>query len=123
MRPILYAALCSAVFLSGGCLCCLGREEPALMPGAYSSADTGDEWVVHAAEFALGSPEADKLLDGSAVLVEIISAETQVAAGTNYRLEMNVDSPGGRKIVYAVVWRKLSGEHELIELRAAGERR
>ena len=46
-------------------------------------------------------------------LVKIVRARRQVVAGTNYCLDLTVDMGDHEKRAQAVVWKKLSGEHEL----------
>lgn len=115
MKFIICAAFCLAL-LSAGCGLKDGDVRRSV-PGGFSEASVKDEEVVEAAEFAAGSPEAERVLGGDAVLVEIISAEHQVVAGMNYRLVLEIESCGETHFVEAVVWRKLSGDYELVSWR------
>lgn len=95
---------------------CALREGDARHPltGGFSEAPVTGEEVVEAALFAAG--EMDDLGYPGAALSEIVSAEQQVVSGINYRLLLEIESGGRKHLAEAVVWRKLSGEYELISL-------
>lgn len=95
----------------GGLL--VGTVQPSTaaepLVGGYSDVPTTNAQVIAAARFAVSTQAVSKWpLIG---LVEIMEAEQQVAAGMNYRLQLKVKVK--RREAEAVVWRKLSGEHEL----------
>lgn len=83
---------------------------PAPMVGGFQAREVGDDEVVKAAE------EAVKLLqasDPSVELVGIRSAQAQVVAGMNYRLELELKTADGEKASRVVVFRALDGEYSL----------
>lgn len=69
--------------------------------------------VISAAQFAVKAQAAMPDQKAAITLVEILSAQQQVVAGMNYRLRLKVKVDGTEKEAEAVVWRKLSGEHQL----------
>ena len=72
--------------------------------GGYSKAKVDDVKVTAAAEFAV-TEESKK---GTKIsLKSISSAETQVVAGTNYKLVMVIDEAGAEKTVEVVVYEDL----------------
>lgn len=80
-----------------------GEEEQTLV-GGYSKAAVDDAKVTAAAEFAV-TEESKK---GTKVsLKSISSAETQIVAGTNYKLVIVVDEGGTEKNVEVVVYEDL----------------
>lgn len=84
----------------------------AQMAGGWQEASTGDVGVRIAAEAAvntLARKTGQKLK-----LDRIVSARTQVVAGTNYGLLLQVaGTSGGAKMLDAVVWKKLDGTYLL----------
>ena len=72
--------------------------------GGYSKAAVDDAKVTAAAEFAV-TEESRKGTKLS--LKSISSAETQVVAGTNYKLVMVIDEAGAEKTVEVVVYEDL----------------
>ena len=81
--------------------------------GGYSEASITNAEVVAAAQFAVKAQAATPEQKAVITLVELLSARQQVVAGMNYRLRLKVKVDGKVKEAEAVVWRKLSGEHEL----------
>lgn len=82
--------------------------------GGIMRAPADDEMVVEAAEFAV---ERVMYEDGEAAditLRRVRRAGQQVVAGMNYYLVLDVASGRRVRMLEAVVWRRLSGEHELI---------
>ena len=74
------------------------------MVGGYSKASVDDANVMAAAEFAV----AEESKKGTKFcLKSIYSAETQVVAGTNYKLVMVVDEGDTEKTVEVVVYEDL----------------
>lgn len=108
---ILLAA--AAGLLASGCGTGNGPRESEVIPGGFTSATVDDPMVVEAAEFALADISRE-ISSEKVLLKKIISAGQQVVAGVNYRVEMAVEADGDEKIIQALVWRKLSGEHELV---------
>lgn len=64
-----------------------------------------------AANFAVG--EISKKLNEPLALKGIVSAERQVVAGLNFRLELDLTKSNQPFRVRAIVWRKLDGSMEL----------
>lgn len=85
------------------------------MPGGFSKAEFDSETRVVAA-FAVG--EISKKENAPLELKRIISAERQVVAGLNYRLELDLTKNNQPFRVRAVVWRKLDGSMELTSWNA-----
>ncbi len=80
------------------------EAENQTVAGGYSKAAVDDPKVTAAAEFAV-TEEAKK---GTKIsLKSISSAETQVVAGTNYKLVIVVDEGGTEKTVEVVVYEDL----------------
>jgi hypothetical protein len=72
--------------------------------GGYSKTTVDDAQVIAAAEFAV----AEESKKGTKfVLKSITAAETQVVAGTNYKLRILVDDNGTEKTVAIVVYEDL----------------
>lgn len=78
--------------------------EDQTVAGGYSKASVDDAKVTAAAEFAV-TEESKKGAKFS--LKSIASAETQVVAGTNYKLTLVVDDGGTEKTVEVVVYEDL----------------
>ena len=87
------------------------------MPGGYAEASVKEKDVAAAAAFAVKAQEKTlQKKDAPPVklaLVKILSAQTQVVAGLNFRLKLSVRMHDAPKEAEAVVYRKLSGEYEL----------
>ena len=80
------------------------KDEDQTVVGGYSKAKVDDVKVTAAAEFAV-TEESKK---GTKIsLKSISSAETQVVAGTNYKLVMVIDEAGAEKTVEVVVYEDL----------------
>ena len=91
-----------------------GQGFPVL--GGHSEVSVDDPGVVDAANFAVGAQELKEKEQGNHVnirLVAILSATQQVVAGMNYTLRLKLKVHQAEKEAVAVVWRKLSGGHEL----------
>ena len=82
--------------------------------GGYIERDVKDKDVVIAAKFAIKAAKADgaKIKSG-----KILSAASQVVAGTNYRLKLQVTDFGGeksrRRTATAVVYQDLDDNYKL----------
>ena len=79
--------------------------------GGYKAASVSDEGVVAAADFAVAKEE--ETTEGLA-LDEILKAETQSVAGTNYRLCLKVTLGDDSQEVQTIVNRNLKGEFSVI---------
>ena len=74
------------------------------LAGGYSKTTVDDAQVIAAAEFAV----AEESKKGPKInLKSITTAETQVVAGTNYKLQILVDDNGTEKTVEVVVYEDL----------------
>jgi cystatin-C len=102
----IFGSIVFALVLAGIALAAVQR--PQL--GGYKAASVSDEGVVAAAEFAVS--KESETTEGLA-LDEILKAESQVVAGTNYRLCLKVTLGDESQEVQAVVFRNLKGEHSL----------
>jgi hypothetical protein len=80
------------------------------LPGGFSEVKPDEETKV-AANFAVG--EISKKLNEPLALKGIVSAERQVVAGWNYRIELNLTKNNQPYRVRAIVWRRLDGTMEL----------
>ena len=92
-----------------------GRAAPTLaeeMDGGYVERKVTDEDVVAAARFALETAKGMKSADG-----RIVRAASQVVAGTNYRLDLEVIDRSGdhavRRQAQAVVYQGFDDKYEL----------
>jgi len=91
-----------------------GQGFPVL--GGSSEVSVDDPGVVDAANFAVAAQERKEKEQGNHVnirLEAILGATQQVVAGTNYTLRLKLKVHRADKEAVAVVWRKLSGSHEL----------
>lgn len=77
--------------------------------GAYANAEITAADVQACANYAVDSREPK----GTVKLVRILSAEKQVVAGMNYKLNLAVTDNGIEKTVSVVVWSKLDGTKEV----------
>ena len=80
------------------------------MTGGFSEVKPDQQTQV-AANFAVG--EISKKLNEPLALKGIVSAERQVVAGWNYRLELNLTKNNQPYRVRATVWHRLDGAMEL----------
>ena len=90
--------------------CSPKAAEPAPAPvivGGWQAADPAGESIVGAARYAAG-----QLPPGHGALAEVLSAETQVVAGTNIRMVLRLADGSHWK---AVVWHRLDGTFALTE--------
>lgn len=93
---------------------CLGCPMPAVrasqaVVGGYSSASTKSEDVMKAATFAVAAQQKAVNAKGKSTpvnleLVKVLSAESQVVAGTNFRLQLRVKVNGEEQKAEAIVW-------------------
>lgn len=102
LLPLLALALVAPVFAADTSK---KPDQPALA-GGYSPAEIDSE-VRRVAEFAV---KAQAKATGKPLhLVKILKVESQVVAGLNYRLEIEVADGSEHLNAHAVVWRKLGG--------------
>jgi Cystatin domain len=88
-------------------------QEPVI-PGGKADVSVNDSWVVEAANYAVSAKAGESGTNSKKLeLIKVLKAEQQVVAGINYYLTLRVREDGKQKEAVAVVWRKLSGEHEL----------
>ena len=87
---------------------CAQAQPP--FPGGYSEVKLDQQTQV-AANFAVG--EISKKLNELLALKDIVSAERQVVAGWNYRLELDLTKNNQPYRVRAIVLRRLDGTMEL----------
>ena len=80
------------------------------VPGGFSEVKPDEETQV-AANFAVG--EISKKLNQPLALKGIVSAERQVVAGLNYRLELDLTKNNQPYRVRAIVWCRLDDTMEL----------
>ena len=81
-----------------------GLEEAKEVPGGWTDKQTDAEGVVAAVEVAIR--ELRGALDDSELrLVSIRAAQSQVVAGVNYRLVLDVTGKGGPRTVAATIYR------------------
>lgn len=99
----------SAIPVPGVLLCallCCACLASAALPGGYSDASPVEKDIKSVAKFAVSAQRG-------AILERIVSAETQVVAGLNYRLKIEVKTPGGLRMAKAVVYRDLKNKMSL----------
>lgn len=87
-----------------------GTSSGSSMTGAYSPTDTNENDVLSCAKYAVDNREPK----GTVSLVKILSAEKQVVAGMNYKMQLSIMSNGVPQVVNVVVWSKLDGTKEVI---------
>lgn len=104
---ILLSVAISAVM---GCVLGLQAQQPPIV-GGYQEASRTDSEVVSAAKFAIRQEKRKKRSGLS--LISIERAETQVVAGTNYRLCLRVKLKGKIQSVTTVVYRNLQQKFSL----------
>ena len=80
------------------------------MPGGFSEVKP-DQEAQAVATYAVG--EISEKLNEPLAMKGIVSAERQVVAGLNYRLELDLTKNNQPYRVRAIVWRRLDGTMEL----------
>lgn len=88
------------------------------MPGGYYPASVTDQEVIAAVDFAIKAKEQamhDKVgaRPAKLSLVKVLSCHKQVVAGMNFKLKIKVMINSEQKDAEVVVYRDLSGSHEL----------
>jgi hypothetical protein len=94
--------LLAAIFITA-----LAPDLPAQIPGGFSDRAKTDEHAIAAAKFAVNAHDAKLQFKA------IEKVESQVVAGTNYRITLTVIDKGTARRADVVVWRKLDRTHEL----------
>jgi hypothetical protein len=88
------------------------NEKPPVVVGGYSAADVKNADVQAAASKAIPLLQ-EKYGDKSISLKSIKAAESQVVAGTNYRMTLELTTKSGAKEVKVVVYRDLKDNYTL----------
>lgn len=108
---------CSVLSIASACVL-LGMASfdvraatPLPMPGAYQAAASIGPDESAAASAALSARARQEKV--SLKLLTIERAERQVVAGLNFRLRLRVEFGGQPRMVEAVVYRNLQGQHQL----------
>lgn len=116
LAPAAFAIRVAAGRVSGG----PAQQSP--VAGGYREAGTNDPQVLAAARFAVR--EEGRRRGVRLALLSVERAETQVVAGTNYRLRLSVRRPNGRvQGVDAVVYENLRRRFSLTSWEAARDAR
>lgn len=87
--------------------------------GGYKAANTDDERVISAAEFAVGKRAETNTGQEGLTLDSIDRAEMQTVAGINYKLCMTVSIDGESQQVVAVVHQNLKQLYSLMSWNPA----
>jgi len=102
MKPLATtAALCLLLATFTACK----EEAPPTDPplaGGFSGASVSDKEIKAAADFAVAAQAAGE--QKKVELVAITAAQTQVVAGMNYKLTLEVTVEGKKQTVEALVW-------------------
>jgi len=83
--------------------------------GGYIEIDTNRPDVIAAADFATIEINARSNSLHKAVRTKIIAAFSQVAAGINYKLTMELNRAGNNELQNVIVFKGLSGQYKLVE--------
>ncbi len=100
---VLFVAACPVAGLAQHAT---GLAEPPKL-GGYARASVRNKEVVAAAAFAIKAQEKAGGKTTKPELVKILRAESQVVAGTNYRLTLKVKLSGKERTAEAIVYRPL----------------
>lgn len=91
---------------------CLSAPAWAGDAGGYTDRKVTDKDVVKAANFAMGAVKKKKITGG-----RVLKAQSQVVAGTNYKLDLQVfDRSSGRtvkRLAQVVVYQNLDNKYEV----------
>jgi hypothetical protein len=82
------------------------------MPGGYVTQPVDSEMVQDVAKQAITLLQ-ERTKDPTIALQAVRSARSQVVAGANFELAMDITTKDGPKSVTVVVYRNLKGEHSL----------
>lgn len=99
-------------FTSTGGRATLVLEQGSGTPGGASPIDVRDPQVVKAADFAVRTKNE--------TLIRIVKAESQVVAGRNYLLTLEIKAKGGSRQAQATVFAKLDGTFQLTSWTLTG---
>jgi Aspartic acid proteinase inhibitor len=100
----------------GGMMALMAQQQPQV--GGYQDAPKADPAIVAAAKAAVS--ERQQKEGGSITLVKIKRAETQLVAGVNYRLCLNVKANGKTQTATVVVNKTLDDKYSLTSWEAGG---
>ena len=104
------ATILAGLLWIAGCNNAPNPNNNSQLPGGYSESSNESEEVTAAAQFAI--EEQSKAIPGL-TLKSIESAKTQVVAGTNIELILNVIDAGQSKTARAIVYTDLSQTRSL----------
>ena len=115
-RHLTSALLATALLVFGGCHATKSpppgqAPTPATIAGGWTQASVMEPSVHAAAQEAVALQA--KATGEELTLEKVLSAQTQVVAGTNYRLTLSVKKSGKKKTASIVIWEKLDGTHDL----------
>jgi hypothetical protein len=103
-----FALVVTAALLRGAIAADLGAQA---MPGGWTSVAAQNDQIVLSAKFAV--QEQARQSRSELKLLSIKHARQQIVAGSNYSMNLMVQSEGKRHLVIAVVWLKPNGSMEL----------
>lgn len=94
-------------------LCACSNPDKPLTPlvGGYRVAQSTDPGVTTAAAFAVTTQSVTEKRELS--LIRIVSAETQIVAGVNFKMSLAVRVEGREKTADVTVWQKLNGTYQV----------
>lgn len=84
------------LFIIASSLAFAATKYPMPLPGGYANADVTNAQVQEAANFAIQQLNAG-------TLVKIISAQSQVVAGVNYKMQLLIAATNGQQVTYEVI--------------------
>lgn len=97
----------------------LGTTAALAQLGGFREALVSDKDVIAAADAAVDARKKEEKV----ALAKILKAETQVVAGRNFRLLLDLRVEGGLRTAQAVVWHKLDGTRALTKWEWKGDAR
>jgi hypothetical protein len=103
LAMVTFAVLLSSAFAA--------ELDATTLPGAWSSVSHRDEQVIRVAKFAV--LEQTRQSGSELKLLSVKHARHQLVAGSNFSMNLMVQSDGKRQLAIAVVWVKLNGSMEL----------
>jgi hypothetical protein len=95
---------CTVAFVLFAAGCPIASVAQQSKPGGYAQASVTDKEVVAAAAFAIAAQGKASGEAATLELVKILAAESQVVAGMNYRLKLEVKSHGKNRRAEVIVW-------------------
>lgn len=120
---LIILSFASLFIFTGGALKSFAQEIP--MPGSYMQADVKNKDIIAAAEFA--AKTQGKKQKGTIKVASIKTAKTQVVAGTNYQVCMQVSvkkkfaKTAVNQFVKAVVYQNLQNKYALTSWTAVAK--